>query len=272
MALKHLLVHMDSSGRTPERLELAVALARKHGAQLNGLYAESGQLGPALVARRNPVRMKEAMDAARAAFDAKADEAGVAKEWWQIEAGDYATVINWTVVCCRYVDLAIFGQHEEGEERTPEDLLEQVLLYAGRPMLVVPGAGHYADVGRRVLVVWTGSRESARALNDAIPLLQGADEVAVLAFQQPSVGSSGGPVPAVDVAAHLRAHGVKSRYERQILDELGVVDTVLNYAADWNADLTVIGGYQHQGFPFFQRSTTVRDLLRSMTTPVLLSH
>jgi nucleotide-binding universal stress UspA family protein len=272
MALKHLLVHMDSSGRTAERLGLAVALARQHGAQLTGLFAESGQLGPAVVARRNPVRMKEAMEAARAAFEAKADEARLAKDWWQIEAGDYATVISWTVVCCRYVDLAVFGQREDRDDRTPEDLLEQVLLYAGRPMLVVPGAGRYAEVGRRVLVVWTGSRESARALNDAMPILRGADEVALLAFQQPSVGSSGGPAPAVDVTAHLRAHGVRARYERQILDELGMVDTVLNYAADWSADLTVVGGYQHHGFPFFQRSTTVRDLLRSMTTPVLLSH
>ena len=78
-------------------------------------------------------------------------------------------------------------------------------------------------------------------------------------------------MPPLDVVAHLAAHGVKARYERLVLDEMKVVDHVLNRASDKGADLTVIGGYTHRGFPYLQRSSTTHDILRTMTTPVLLS-
>jgi nucleotide-binding universal stress UspA family protein len=57
-----------------------------------------------------------------------------------------------------------------------------------------------------------------------------------------------------------------------MVDEFGVADHLLNRAADWSADLTVVGGTSIGGFPFLARSNTTRELLRSMTTPVLLSH
>ena len=272
MGLKHLLVHVDSSDRSQARLSLSVKLAQRFGARLTGLFAESASLGPSLVARRSPQNMAKAMGEARARFEAEAGAAGLVTDWWQLEQGEYGQVMGWTVVCCRYADLAIFGQHDPGHESAlPHDMVEQVLLNSGRPLLVVPYIGKYEDVGRRVLVAWTGSREAARAVNDAIPLLQAAQEVTLIALQQPSQGTSAVPVPPVDIATHLRAHGIDVHYERIIVDEIGAVDNVLNRAAESSADLTVLGGYGHYGFPFLQRHSTTSDILRTMTTPVFLS-
>jgi nucleotide-binding universal stress UspA family protein len=270
MTLKHLLVHLDASPRTEERLSLAVTLARRFDARLTGLFSESGSLGPGIVGKRDPDAVAADRAAARAAFETRTRDAGLETDWWAIEGGDYAHVVGWTVVCCRYVDLAIFGQRVDDGARVPGDLIEQALEDAGRPVLVVPSVGHYPDVGRRVLVAWTGSRESARALNDALPLLGGAEEVSVLSIQRPSTGDPAS-VPAVDVVAHLAAHGVKASYERLILDEMHVADHVLNRAADWNADLTVAGAHGQRGFPYLPRSSMTDDILRTMTTPVLLS-
>jgi nucleotide-binding universal stress UspA family protein len=269
MTLKHLLVHLDASPRTEERLALAVTMARRHGARLTGLFSEGSSLGPGIVGRRDPAALAADVAAARTAFEARTAEARLETDWWAIEGGDYAHVVGWTVVCCRYADLAIFGQREEGA-RVPADLIEQALEDAGRPLLVVPSVGHYADVGRRVLVAWTGSRESARALNDALPLLAGAEAVSVLSIQRPSTGNAAA-VPPVDVVAHLAAHGVKASYERLLLDEMHVADHVLNRAADWNADLTVAGAHGQRGFPYLPRSSMTDDFLRTMTTPLLLS-
>lgn len=272
MTLKHLLVHVDSSARAQARIDLALTLARRFGASLTGLFSESPLLGPAIVGRRNPADMSRARAEARAAFEAKAGPAGVATQWWEVEGSEYAEVVGWTVVACRYADLVIFGQHDEASMLVPNDLVEQVLLDGGRPMLLVPAVGSYPDVGKRVVVAWTGSRDSARALNDALPLMQGADDVTVVAFQHPST-TTAGPAPHLDIVAHLRAHGITARYEKAIVDDFGMVDHVLNRAADWSADLTVVGGYgSSRGFPYLPRSTTTRDLLRSMTTPLLLSH
>lgn len=272
MSLKHLVVHVDSGARTQQRLDLAITLARRFGATLTGLFSESPLIGPAIVGRRTRDNLAKAMAEARATFEARTKAAGIPTQWWQIEGTDYGEVLGWTVVSCRYADLAVFAQHEEDGSRLPDDLVEQVLVESGRPMLVVPYVGEYPDVGKRVLVAWTGSRDSARALNDAMPFLTGADEVRVISFQHPSTGTTGGPSPHLDVIAHLRMHGVDAGYERMIVEDFGMIDHLLNRAADWSADLTVIGGYGVRGFPYLARSNTTRDLLRTMTTPVLLSH
>jgi nucleotide-binding universal stress UspA family protein len=272
LTLRHILVHLDGTARAAVRLDLAVALAKRTDALLTGLFAEGATLGSSIIATRNPARMEDARAGAREAFETKVSAAGIANEWWQVERGDYGHVVGWTVVCCRYADLAIFGQYQPEDARVPEDLVEQVLLGSGRPLLVVPAAGQRFDVGKRVLVAWTGSREAARAVNDAIPLLQGAEEVTVLALRQAGDDAGGAPAPPVDVVAHLRAHGIPARYERAILDEMGVVNAVLNRAAETSADLTVMGGHGDGGLPLLHRSQTTREMLRSMTTPLLLSH
>jgi nucleotide-binding universal stress UspA family protein len=273
MSLKHLLVHVDGSERTAERLGLALTLSKRFGARLTGLFAESGQLGPSIVARRNPEDVARVMAGTRASFEARAAAAGVEAEWWQIEEADYADIVGWTVRCTRYADLAIFGQHEhqaEGE-RVPADLVDQVLRDGGRPVLVVPSLGRYPDLGKRVLVAWTGSREAARALNDALPFLERADEVLVLSIQRPSAGEGGGRLPPVHVLPHLRAHGIEARYERAFTEETSVADQVLNRAADFGADLTVMGAHEPGGLPVRPHADTTRDLLKTMTTPMLLS-
>ena len=74
-------------------------------------------------------------------------------------------------------------------------------------MLVVPPDGTDAELGNRVLVVWTGSREAARAVNDAIPLLDRAEQVVMLSLQSP--GDAGTIAsPPLDIVAHLNAHGM----------------------------------------------------------------
>ncbi|MFX7996900.1 hypothetical protein ABTK59_20175, partial [Acinetobacter baumannii] len=53
------------------------------------------------------------------------------------------------------------------------DFVETLILESGRPVLVVPYAGRFTSVAQRVLVAWSGGRESARALHDAMPLMSG---------------------------------------------------------------------------------------------------
>jgi nucleotide-binding universal stress UspA family protein len=270
MALKDVLVHLDSGARAAERLGLAVELARRHAARLTGLFAESAQRGQSLVGRRSPEAMGQAEQGARAAFEARAAAAGVSSRWWAVEPGEFAQVVGATVQCCRYVDLAVLGQQRGDDAPVPDGLVERVVAESGRPALVVPSVGRYGEIGRRVLVAWTGSREATRALHDALPLLSGASEVVVLSLQLPRSDAAGG-LPPLDVVEHLRAHGVAATYARAILGELASVDVVLNRAADEGADLTVLGAYGLQGGGLLKRGETTRAILETMTTPMLLS-
>jgi len=270
VSLKHLLVHLDSTERARLRLELAVTLAKRCGAVLTGVFAESAHLGPSIVAMRHPERMESALAEARAAFEAKVSAARLPNEWWAVDRGDYGHMVGWTVQCCRYGDLAIFGQYDPAASRVPADLVEQVLIGSGRPLLVIPSQWHESDMGRRVLVAWTGSREAARAVNDSIPLMQDAEEVTVVALQNGD-DANGALTPPVDIVAHLNAHGIAARYERPPVDATSAVDVLLNRAAEMEADLMVMGGRQ-QGFPFAVQSRSVREIMRATACPVLLSH
>ncbi|HEX9401966.1 MAG TPA: universal stress protein [Anaeromyxobacter sp.] len=266
---KDLLVHLDSSPRVAERLGIAVALARRFGARLTGLFAESATLGSSLLGRRAPENVARAAADARAKFEAAC--AGVPSRFWQLEPTEYSELVGWVAVCCRQVDLVILGQRQGDDAPVPEGLVEEVIAGSGRPVLIVPSAGRFSDVGKRVVVAWTGSREATRALHDALPLLRGAESVTVLSLQLPNEGTTQGGLPPLDILEHLRAHGVEARYDRWLVSDLAAVDAVLNRASDEAADLTVIGAYGLLGGPRLRPPETTRKILETMTTPVLLS-
>lgn len=273
MTYRHLLVHVDSTKRANERIALATTIARRFGARLTGLFAETDSLGASVVGRRSPQQQSAAAARAREAFSSAVSAAGIESDWWHVGSAPYAELLESVVACCRYADVAIFGQHDPEQSRVPVDVVEHVLLGAGRPLLVVPSAGHHADVGKRVVIGWNASREAARAVNDAIPFMREAELVGVLAFQRPPQGYAGRPMPPVDIAAHLAAHGIAARFDRIVQDEdgIGAAEALMNHAFELSADLTVLGSPGNV-FPMPRAGDAVRAFFRSMGTPVLFSH
>jgi nucleotide-binding universal stress UspA family protein len=273
MGFKHLLVHVDASQRAAERLDLAVHLARPGGARLAGLFAEGQTLGGSLVGRRSPDRIAAAALEARTAFETRTLAAGLHSEWWPLESSEDAVLLNQLQLCCRYADLAIFGQHETGQARLPDDAVEHAVFQSGRPVLVVPYAGHFTSVGRKILIGWNGSREAARAVNDALPLLTAAESVLILAFQRGARAEPGG-LPPLSVVDHLAAHGVRAVYEPVLIDpeSLDAADAMLNRSFETGCDLIVTGAHVQAGLPGPRAGASTRKLLATMTAPVFFSH
>jgi len=149
---------------------------------------------------------------------------------------------------------------------------DQVTLASGRPILVVPYAGHFETVGRRVLVGWNATREAARAVNDAMPLLAAAEMVTVLTIDAREGPHGHGELPGADISLHMARHGVKAGIERTVSADLSVGDVLLSRAADLGADLLVMGAYGHSRARELLLGGATRALLRSMTIPVLMSH
>lgn len=274
MTLKHLVVHLDGGERTSERLALAVRLAGRLGARLTGLFAEGGEVGVGRGRAPAPRDWRESLRRARAAFEAQTREARLPTDWWQVNDGELE-VGGISARYCRYGDLAIVGQHDPEGPRVPHDFVELLILESGRPVLVVPWIGRYPDVGRRVLVAWDGSREAARAVNDALPLMAGAERVQIAVLQPPRKGRARAP-DGPSVVRHLAAHGIVAEPEPVLLEPkgrgaTGALDAILNLGSDLAADLVVTGARGSHGVPFPRASSRTRASLASMTAPVLFS-
>jgi nucleotide-binding universal stress UspA family protein len=264
MSYKTILVHVDGGARAPVRIGVACRLARRFDAHLVGLHALTVVKLPgyARVAVEGGTRLEEyqaklAVDAAREAkqvFERGVSAAGIAKSEWRESRADAAEAAP---VHARYADLVVIGQPNPTDAGAVEpDFAERLLLAAGRPLLVVPYAGDFADVGTRAIVAWNASREAARAVTDAIPLLREAKTAQLIAFNPDAAAH--GDVPGADIGLYLARHGIKVTVSQQTADDVDVGNQLLSRAADLDADLIVMGGYGH---------SRLKELV-----PVLMSH
>jgi nucleotide-binding universal stress UspA family protein len=190
---------------------------------------------------------------------------------WQSVEGDIAGVLTERA---RFSDLLVLGQYDTENPPTIAAFTtpEKVVVDAGTPILVVPTRGSFDDMGRHIIVAWDGSRESARALRDAMPLLQAAERVSLVAVDPDRQGHMHPNADPAELVAHLARHGVPAKATEVSFGEKTVTDILLVHAAQLRADLLVMGAYGHPRLLEFWLGGATHDLLESAVLPVLMSH
>jgi nucleotide-binding universal stress UspA family protein len=165
--------------------------------------------------------------------------------------------------------LVVTGRPGAETEGAYAPALEAGLFEAGRPVLVVPPGAPQA-LGRRVLVGWSGTRESARAVSAALPLLAGAQQVDVVAFTGSDESLAGVKAPEA-AAAWMALHGIEARARQRPADD-GAGAALLQAAGEADADLMVMGAYGHSRLREFVLGGATRDVLTHCALPVLMAH
>ena len=280
MTYRSLLVLLDHTPSCAARIQYAMRLAKDMDCHLVGLAptdlidlpaapkaAASLNEYAALVwdaLRDQAERAADAFrDACRAA-DVKSFEAVI----------DEANKVESLVRHARCSDLIVLTQAEPSTPNfsAAKDLVESVILNSARPTLVLPYAGRFESIGNHVLVAWNDSREAARALSDALPMLQRARQVEVATWNEAATIEDKTLRPQLD-ALHqwLMWHGVSAQMRAEPVDA-GIADAMLSHAADTGADLIVMGAYGHSHWAERVLGGATRGLLASMTVPVLMSH
>jgi nucleotide-binding universal stress UspA family protein len=285
MAFKDILVHLDGGPRSTTRLGIAAGLAQRFGAHLTGVYVVDIPSAEFFYGAAMPLAgggAEQLVDQIRADANAAAAQVetafrevlrreGLDGEWRLVEGSLPATV----ALHARYADLTVVGQanqYEHGDDLSHDAVAVAAVMGSGRPVLAVPFAGDFPTLGQRVLVAWNASREAARAVNDALPLLRQAAAVTVLAVN-PRRGINGhGDVPAADMALHLARHGVRAEAAHTVATDIPDGEALLSYAADVGADLIVCGAYGHSRARELVFGGVTRTLLAEMTAPIFLSH
>jgi nucleotide-binding universal stress UspA family protein len=286
MALRDLVVLLDGTARDDTKLAVAVGLAQQHDAHLTGLCALelllpadlSFALGgyPDLWALPEFARQIESQGRTKAAmieenFRERLRREGLRGDW-AFETGPLISAVTHRA---HATDLVVAGQTDPDSPppASTRTLLVDVLMTAGRPLLLIPYAGRFEAIGTHTLIGWTPTRESARAVHDALPLLVPPAKVTVLTVQSSKPAPSTRLLPTADIAEHIARHGLDVTAARTVVsDGLSPADALLDYASDISADLLVVGGYGHSRTREMILGGVTRDLLQHMTVPVLMSH
>jgi nucleotide-binding universal stress UspA family protein len=279
MAYKDLLVHVDDTKSCAGRVQAAVDLAIAHEAHLTGVYViadpspgafVSGYVPPDLLDELQR-RARERAEGALARFAEVAARNQIAFET-RTDRVLYTAMVDALATNARYADLLIVGQADPDDADGPRYLPEEVTLASGRPSLVIPYIGPAATLGQRVTVAWSASREAARAVNDALPLLERAQAVDLVTVNPGEAPFGHGEEPGADIALHLARYGIKVEVQRIETRELDVANAILSHVADRGSDLLVMGAYGHSRLRELVLGGVTRTILREMTVPVLMAH
>ncbi|MFQ5625330.1 MAG: universal stress protein [Methyloligellaceae bacterium] len=276
MPYKTILAYLARPGAIQGVMGTALPLAEKFGAHLIGMHVCSGtplagtmgaQVPPEIIEQYAQHRREEAA-AIKDAFSKAVKGAKVQTEWRQPDQTVLGTdILHLISGQTRYADIVVMGQ-PSSEQRLGE-LTADIIIAAGRPVLVVPNAGGFSNAPQRVVVAWNGSREAARAAYDALPLLKEAQSVSVVTTHS----GKGAVTPKSEEMAHtLARHGVKA--EAVLLDKGGAStgEAMNKFASEQDCDLLVMGCYGHSRLRERLFGGATRHFLQNMILPVLMSH
>ncbi|RSZ56264.1 universal stress protein [Massilia atriviolacea] len=281
MNYKTIVVHVAGDANAGARYAFAGELAQSEGAHLIGLASSdvarflretvaTNSLAPSIAPFLDTLRQRSAQ--ALDAFERVA--AGFTLPGYERRAVDEEARFSLGMLA-RYGDLCVLSQADatEGASLPSPGLAAEVAKNSGVPVLLVPCAQAPAWPLRRILLGWNGSREAARAMRFALPLLRRAGAVDVAIFDVDALQSGGGPElrPVTAVGQALARHGVRADLVLRDDDGGDAGAALLALAAERGADLLVMGCYGHSRLRELLLGGATRTVLRSMTLPVLMA-
>jgi nucleotide-binding universal stress UspA family protein len=280
MAYKTIIVHLSDPRRSERLLQAAVPLARAMGAHLIGLCVippyliipamDGAGVSTTIDAHRTAYRGEVAK--LKAAFNQATADLSPPAEWREVDAG-YGSVAESIWTSGRASDLVIISQRDS--EWSSSSLIEdpeRLVMDCGRPVLIVPNTGFASLPPKRVTIAWNGRREAARAIFDALPLLQMASDVNIVWINPEKELPRVGDLPAVEIAAALARHGIKCEATQATAIGADVGAELLRQATVYGSELLVMGCYGHSRLREFVLGGASRHILEQMRLPVLMSH
>ena len=275
MTYATLMVHLELGRSNSRLLQLAGELAERFHAGVFGIAAcppmqivgGEGYFSAESFEQDRTELAKE-LNEAEAQFRDALQTRAAALEWRS--STDYASLSDYLAHEARSVDLVITGiasgdLFDASRALNTSDLVMQ----AGRPVLLVPTVVDRLKL-ERVVVCWKDTRETRRAISDALPLLKVATEVTVVEIASEQ-GLATARAHLADVVGWLKRHGVESTpmvtpSSRDDATELFAI------ATDKAADVIVAGAYGHSRLREWALGGVTRDLLLHADRCALVSH
>jgi nucleotide-binding universal stress UspA family protein len=274
--IKDIVVNLNVGAEAKWASDYAISVAAALDAHLTGVIFLYGPIVPVSRAGYVPPELEvierhneAAVEAARESFTAASTRAGINAEPLTLSASLVSAGDQFGQIARRF-DLAVIGQAEPETNAVEKNIVEAALFDSGGPIIIVPYIQKPPLKLEHVMVCWDGGRAAARAIRDAMPFLRRAGRIEVVIVsnepgKQDQIGRS-------DIGAHLARHGLNAVVKRMPFGDVDVASMLLSHAADEDVDFIVMGGYGHSRLREFVLGGVTRSMLRTMTSPVLMSN
>jgi nucleotide-binding universal stress UspA family protein len=275
--IKDIVVNLTPGAESDPASRYAISLAEAFNAHVTGVaFAYDPPWPPAITDLGGAQILRSLLEKCRAEARTTAGQFEAAAKRSQLSVQTLTPEASLPVAAeaianlVRTYDLAVLKQSSPDDDVTSRNIIEAVLFNSGRPVLIVPYVQKAAFSIKRVVVCWDGSRASARAVGDSLPLIARADNVQVLTVVTGKFDES--DVAGADIAEHLARYKLRTELSRLPAQDIDVPSAILSHAADVDADLIVMGAYGHSRLRDFVLGGATRGMLQSMTVPTLMSH
>lgn len=278
--MKTILASLAHLERVDDTLEAASHIARQHDGHVIGYYPIPGS---SLIVYASPggdfpvddsvKRLyEERLPQVKSKFEDRMRRSGVKYEWR--EDIRFETKLTKAILeHGREADLIIMGHDAPGSKYASEEVsfIADVVLGAGRPVLVVPPSNGKPFKTDKIAIGWNASRESCRAAFDSLPILEKASDV-LLAWVNPEKNpGKAGKLPGAELATALARHGVVVT-TKGVSNRSKAAKAIKNLVEEENIDLLVIGAYGHSRLREQILGGVTEYTLKNLPCPVLLSN
>ena len=279
MSYKSILVHVDQTAPAVERIRLAAAIAEDHQAHLIGtamtgvshLVFEEGAFN------QNDPAFDHHLRNLRAYANKSLDDFTALLKQTRVSSVERRLMdddaVSGMALQARYADLVVVGQFDPacGVPGVMSDFPESIVMDCIRPVLIMPHNRKFSSLPTKIAVAWDASMTATRAVMNALPLLKRSSQTDIVIFNPTVNPETHGEQPGADIALYLSRHGIKVNVVCRDT-RVNEGEALLSYCADETMDLIVMGGYGHTRFREMVLGGATREILLSMTIPVLMSH
>lgn len=278
MAIKDLAVAYNASENSDAALQYAVQMCNAYGAALTGLHAHlpvkfEGQIEHWLsddVLKSLSEAASEGIRAIEARFRktvASTDFTGAVD--WIVEEGQPNDIL---ARAARYYDLLLIGQFSVPTEKERRVRAEDLVLRAGKPVVVVPNGYRVRPFTDYAVVAWDGSRAAARALADAMQILETKTRLDVVTVRAGGKAGRDAAPASNDIIRHLERHGVDAQRVTLTAHRGEEGEAILEHCRSNDPDLLVMGGYGHTRLREELLGGVTRHVMRNMAVPIFMVH
>jgi nucleotide-binding universal stress UspA family protein len=259
-------------------IDKCVAVAGGLGARVSALAVEEDIPIRPMVTVSNDLDNTAAVDAVRSVSDARGllkvfDNAairfGVRNEQTLIRLSA-ADIPGNFAVCGRIRDLSLVPV--KADDVRSEKIVERLIFESGRPILMCPQefAGDLPVSFDDVVIAWDHTAPAARAVADALPMLQSAARVRIVTATDDNTNAE--LVSGAALVSHLAEHGIRAVSETVKINGSSVGKVFEAYVRANTIDLLVMGAYRHSRLNETMWGGATKTVIARPPCWVLMSH